>query len=257
MTIQIREADLRFNSNHSNRSGAPKGVLLHHAAASGSVEEIHAYHKNINGWAGIGYHFYVRKNGNIFRGRPENWLGGHASGFNDWIGVCAEGNFEQETMPAAQQQAIVQVVAYLLEKYGSIPVKGHRDVAATACPGKRYPLAAIVGEATAPSGNVYVRSFQEAAVADGIALPRYGVDGVWGAETAAAADHIIAKGATGKRVAVMQSLLQKANHSVGKSGVDGIYGKDTEKAVNAFKKKIGLAQNGRVDATVWKALLGV
>lgn len=255
MAINIRQVDLRFNSNHVDRVGAPKGILLHHAASSGSVEEIHAYHKNINGWAGIGYHFYVRKNGNIFRGRPENWMGGHATGFNDWIGVCAEGNFEQESMPAAQQQAIAQVVSYLLGKYGAVPVKGHRDVAATACPGRNYPFAAIVAASAQTVSPV--AAFQQAALADGISLPRYGADGVWGEETAGAADQILSKDAAGKRVALMQSLLQKAGYDIGGSGADGIYGNDTEKAVNAFKAQIPLPQNGRVGVKVWKALLGV
>lgn len=266
MAITIRETDLRFNSNHQDRIGAPKGILLHHAASSGSVEEIHAYHKNINGWAGIGYHIYVRKNGNVFRGRPENWLGGHATGFNDYLGVCAEGNFETETMPAAQKEALIGTLIYLFEKYGELSVKGHRDVAKTACPGKNYPLAEIVKTArerfaaqTAPQATVnqYVLAFQKAAIADGVALPKYGADGVWGSETQAAADHILTKGATGKRVETMQSLLQKAGYHVGVDGADGIYGTNTEKAVNAFKEKIGLPQNGRVGIKVWKALLGV
>lgn len=262
MAINIRQVDLRFNSNHTDRVGAPKGILLHHAASSGSVEEIHAYHKNINGWAGIGYHFYVRKNGSIFRGRPENWMGGHATGYNDHIGVCAEGNFENETMPAAQQAAVVEVLRFLLGKYGDLSIRGHRDVAVTACPGRNYPFEAIVKAAKADGGiptnhNTQVLAFQKAALADGIALPQYGADGVWGEETENAADHILTRGDRGERVKVMQSLLQKASYPIGQSGVDGIYGADTEKAVNAFKQTLGLPQNGRVGIKVWKALVGV
>lgn len=270
MAITIREPDLRFNSNHTDRVGAPKGILLHHAASSGSVEEIHAYHKNINGWAGIGYHFYVRKNGNIFRGRPEQWMGGHATGYNDHIGVCAEGNFENETMPVAQREALVQVLVYLFEKYGALPVQGHRDVAVTACPGKNYPFDGIVKAAkdafnaadasdsmTQTGKNAQVLSFQKAAIADGIALPQYGADGIWGKETETAATVLLRKGSTGERVKAAQQLLKAAGYDLGKGGVDGIFGAVTEKAVRAFQQAKGLSTDGIIGIRTWRALLGV
>ncbi len=264
MAITIRDTELRFNGNYTVRNGNPKGVMLHHAAASGSVDEIHAYHKNINGWAGIGYHFYVRKNGNIFRGRPENWLGAHATGYNDHIGVCAEGNFENETMPAAQQAAIVEVLRYLFEKYGTLTVQGHRDAASTACPGKNYPFAAIVQAAKNPVGNAKpsavnakVLAFQKAMIADGVALPRYGADGIWGEETAKATENYLQKGSTGERVKTMQSLLKKAGYDLGKAGVDGIFGSKTDEALRAFQTAQDIGVDGVFGPETAKPLLGV
>ncbi|EKC77056.1 protein containing N-acetylmuramoyl-L-alanine amidase, family 2 domain protein, partial [human gut metagenome] len=41
-----------------------------------------------NGWAGAGYHFLVRKDGTIYRLRPEDKVGAHAYGSNyNSIGV--------------------------------------------------------------------------------------------------------------------------------------------------------------------------
>lgn len=72
-------------------------IILHHAQAKTcSVEDIHQWHLK-RGWSGIGYHFFIKKDGTIYQGRPENTIGAHAKGANsDSIGICAEGNFMQE-----------------------------------------------------------------------------------------------------------------------------------------------------------------
>lgn len=50
-----------------------------------------------NGWAGIGYHFVIRKDGTIERGRPLSVVGAHAQGDNlHTIGICMARNFEKE-----------------------------------------------------------------------------------------------------------------------------------------------------------------
>lgn len=145
--MNIIETNLKFNSNHSARSGSVKGIVLHHAAANGSVEDVHRWHKN-RGWAGIGYHFYVRKDGSVYRGRPETWIGAHTVGHNEKIGICAEGNFDEEKMCAAQKNAIIELLQYLYDKYGKVKVYGHRDLDATACPGRYYPFDSIVNAET-------------------------------------------------------------------------------------------------------------
>lgn len=144
--MNIIETKLVFG-NGTVRSGDPKGIVLHHAAAeNASVETVHSWHK-ANGWVGIGYHFYVRKDGKIYRGRPENWVGAHTVGHNTKLGVCAEGNFENEEMGALQKNAIVELLRYLFAKYGQLPVSKHKDFAATACPGKNYPFVQIIAAA--------------------------------------------------------------------------------------------------------------
>ncbi len=260
MAINIIDRGLTFQSNHSVRDGAPKGIVLHHAAGDGSVEQIHQIHRH-RGYAGIGYHLYVRRDGKVYRGRPESWLGGHAQGFNDCIGVCAEGNFENETMSAAQQQAIVETLRYLFEKYGNLAVVGHRDVNATACPGKNYPLTAMVRAAksqTSASGVCdLVKAFQEAAVVDGVSVGPDGVDGLWGENTRAAAAKLLENGSRGERVRVLQTRLLDAGYDLGEAGVDGIFGENTERAVRAFQKANGLTVDGLVGINTWSALLEV
>lgn len=82
-------------------------IILHHAAAkSCTVSDVHNWHLN-RGWAGIGYHFFVGKDGSIVRGRPLWAVGAHAESCN-WrsVGICFEGDYQiEETMPDAQLQA--------------------------------------------------------------------------------------------------------------------------------------------------------
>ena len=56
-------------------------VVLHHSAGAGTVEEVHRIHRG-QGWPGIGYHFYVRKSGEVYRGRPEDQIGTHTAHYN-------------------------------------------------------------------------------------------------------------------------------------------------------------------------------
>ncbi|HHU83724.1 MAG TPA: N-acetylmuramoyl-L-alanine amidase [Clostridiales bacterium] len=142
--MQIINTDLRFRHGFTTRKSTKRIILHHSATEKNSVEEIHNFHKNNNGWNGIGYHFYVRKDGKIYRGRPENAVGAHAGNHNhDTIGICFEGNFELETMPKKQIIAGNELVNMLKKKYNISKVLAHKDVNATAYPGKNFPFGAI------------------------------------------------------------------------------------------------------------------
>ena len=136
--VAINDAKLQFTSAIGFRA-ATNAIVLHHAAASGSVEAIHKAHL-ARGWIGIGYHYYVRKDGSIWRGRPEKCVGAHTVGQNyTAIGICFEGNYETETMPAAQIAAGHALISDIHSRYSGIPITGHRDHDTTACPGRNFP----------------------------------------------------------------------------------------------------------------------
>ena len=139
--MKIIETNWNWKSGLSRRAKT-NVIVLHHAAAhTCTAQQIDNWHKG-NGWSGIGYHFFIRKDGSIYRGRPEWAVGAHASGRNsDTIGVCVEGNYEEEkTMPQTQKNSVKDVLRYLKGKYPKARIKGHREVGATGCPGKYYPL---------------------------------------------------------------------------------------------------------------------
>lgn len=137
--VKIIETDWRWAYPLSYRSKVEE-VIFHHAAADGSAESVHEYHKG-RGYAGIAYNYYVRKNGEVYRGRPENTIGGHTSERNDKsIGICFEGNFEIEPMPEAQKRAGCELVADIKLRYPGVKFFRHRDVDATVCPGRNFPF---------------------------------------------------------------------------------------------------------------------
>ena len=68
--MNIIETNLQFKGKMLVRKSTIR-IILHHAAASVcDVKTIHGWHLG-RGFSGIGYHFLVRKNGTIERGRAE------------------------------------------------------------------------------------------------------------------------------------------------------------------------------------------
>lgn len=126
---------------------SPRGrtdeIILHHAEAScAGVKDINRWHIE-RGWAGIGYHYYIRKDGRVYRGRPEWAIGAHAKGHNSRaVGICCEGAYMTETMPAAQLASLRQLIRELMAKYPGAKLLRHCDVNSTDCPGKNFPWAA-------------------------------------------------------------------------------------------------------------------
>ena len=140
--MEIIETNLQFRDMSTRE--ATERIILHHADAKKcSAEDIHRWHLK-NGWSGAGYHFLVRKDGKIYRLRPEDKVGAHAYGSNyNSLGICFEGNFMEEDMPEAQKQSGKELVAYLKDKYGITTVQRHKDVCATSCPGNKFPFEEI------------------------------------------------------------------------------------------------------------------
>ena len=141
--MKIIEKTYKFNSALHKRT-ATKYIIIHHSAGTGSADAVHRVCIS-KGSAGIGYHFYVRKSGEVYRGRPEKTIGAHCIGYNDRsIGVCFEGNYEADKkMPTAQLNAGRELISYLRGAYPSADVKMHKSFVSTACPGKYFPFEEI------------------------------------------------------------------------------------------------------------------
>ena len=154
--VEVIDVGLKFNGPLYKRSETDY-IILHHEAGNGSVEDVHNYHLS-KGWKGIAYHYFVRKDGSIYRGRPEDTSGGHTTGYNhNSIGICAEGNFELETMSDAQRDALHALVLDVRTRYPDTQTVRHRDLAATACPGKNYPFDFIAKEDENVTNPIYAK----------------------------------------------------------------------------------------------------
>lgn len=137
-------------------------IVIHHSASSGgSVESIDAAHKG-RGWDGVGYHFVIGNGDGMGDGEIEStfrWRGqthgahaGKAEYNQHGIGICLIGNFEDSQPSTAQMAAVKRLVSVLKHEYGipSDEVIAHRDVKATACPGRNFPIAEISQSAELP-----------------------------------------------------------------------------------------------------------
>jgi len=151
MDVDIVETNLEFGS--LTRRDVTDMIVIHHTGENdidASAEQIHGWHLN-NGWAGCGYHFVIRKDGTIERGRPEWAIGSHAYGENSHtLGIHLSGDFQQAEPTSEQVEKLAILLANLCEDY-DIPIDrkhivGHGELMATSCPGAN--LQALLDDGT-------------------------------------------------------------------------------------------------------------
>ena len=103
-----------------------------------SAKDIDAWHRQ-RGFRKIGYHYVVRLDGRIEKGREEWEMGAHCKKQNYCsIGVCYIGGRDTngkhaDTRTEAQKESLYALLSSLVEKY-HCPVFGHRDFSNKACP---------------------------------------------------------------------------------------------------------------------------
>lgn len=160
--MNIIDKNLSFGAmTYGNK---PNMLIVHHLEAEGAnwtVDVIHQMHKNENGWAGIGYHYYIRLDGTIYRGRPDNAIGAHCQGCNtNTLGISFEGNYDSRIdMPVEQYNSWCELKDYLCNKYGNMSVFGHREKGASECPGKNFPLDKVKSTTTQQSKGYVVTNY--------------------------------------------------------------------------------------------------
>lgn len=138
--VEVKATHLTFRSL-TNRTKTD-AIIVHHIGntnADVSAATVHQWHL-ANGWAGIGYHFLIRKDGTIEQGRPMGTIGAHCYGENyHTVGINIVGNFMTAQPETAQMRSAARLIAAICRFYGMQPggstVFGHRDFNATACPG--------------------------------------------------------------------------------------------------------------------------
>lgn len=140
----------------------PKYIIIHHpeVKAPCSIERLNDIMRGMNFYM-IGYNFYVRRNGEVYAGRPVNATGANCYDYNTCsIGVCFEGDFTVEHISEEQYRAGVELINYLSAKYNipkvrvykpnSVPsgggIGGHKNFYSTNCPGLNFPLEKMMNE---------------------------------------------------------------------------------------------------------------
>ena len=91
-------------------------------------------------WPDVPYHFYIAADGRIAEGRKIDYVGDTNTEYDPTghILVVLEGNFEIEQPAGKQLQSLRELVSWLAHEWNvrAGDIKGHRDYARTACPGK-------------------------------------------------------------------------------------------------------------------------
>lgn len=83
------------------------------------------YHVNQNGWAGIGYHYYIIDDGTIFKTNEPYTISAHAREWNNRsLGITITGKHRldinkenEEIIPSKQYKALIWTLAKLQMKY--------------------------------------------------------------------------------------------------------------------------------------------
>ena len=147
VTLEPHAVD-RLTIHHAESPPAPVGPP--------AFREWQSYHQSL-GWGDIAYHFIVGKDGEVYEARNVAMRGDTATEYDPTghLLIVLEGDFDHEEVSDAQFEGLAAITAWGVHRYGLDPAEltGHRDHAATTCPGHALyrlihdgTLAARVGE---------------------------------------------------------------------------------------------------------------
>ena len=119
-------------------------IIIHcSATAEGkdfNAADIDRWHKQ-RGFKKIGYHYVIKLDGTIEKGRGENEIGAHCLNHNkNSIGICyvgglaKDGKTPKDTRTEAQKDSMLKLLIELIIKYPDATIHGHREFANKACP---------------------------------------------------------------------------------------------------------------------------
>lgn len=120
-------------------------LVIHCSATPESMdigaETIRKWHTD-KGWKDIGYHYVIKMDGTIEKGRDLEIAGAHVQGFNSKsIGICYIGGVDENMKPKdtrteAQKLSLLGLLWAFWVEDNNIEIKGHRDFPnlAKACP---------------------------------------------------------------------------------------------------------------------------
>ncbi len=120
-----------------------QSIILHCSATEEGkdfrLEDVKRWHVEGNKWSDVGYHWVIELSGKIRVGRDIDVCGAHTRGQNAIsIGVCYIGGLRDgkpcDTMTSEQELAWIELVQSIRTLWGYMPVHGHNEYAAKACP---------------------------------------------------------------------------------------------------------------------------
>lgn len=220
-------------------------VFVHCSAsdnpAHDSAAVIDAWHKK-RGWSGIGYHFFIRKDGALEMGRSVEKTPAAQGGHNTaTIAICLHG-LEVDKFTEAQFETLRGLSSQINQAYGgNVTFHGHSEVAAKDCP--VFDYRAVLG--IDAQGRMPLKA--AAIVPIKTAVSDYG-----DLEALKSSAVVLKRGSTGGLVRDLQKALAALGYFPGV--IDGDFGGRTEAALLAFQADNHLETDGRFGALSREAL---
>ena len=113
-------------------------IAIHCSATSSKqnigAKDIDKWHR-AKGWACIGYHYVIRRDGTVEEGREEAVVGAHVQGWNEVsLGICMVGGVNADDIKKAENNftkeqfdSLKQLLVDLKTRYPKAKIQGHRD----------------------------------------------------------------------------------------------------------------------------------
>lgn len=137
-----------FNWSWVRKWSQLKYLVIHHTVTKhdATPDDIALLHK-ARGWAGIGYHFVITKDGVVHYVGDISTARANVLNKNEQvIGITMVGDFTKHLPSDEQIRSAHDLCKYFLTESPSLPtlsdwsqVVGHKDLQATACPGTSWP----------------------------------------------------------------------------------------------------------------------
>jgi hypothetical protein len=144
-------------ASQTMKSHQPVFITIHHTASAGNPR--HSLAQKLRSlqnfsqsnarladgrlkiaWADVPYHFYIAIDGSIGEGRHVRLVGDTNTRYDPTghIGIVVEGSFDIAEPTKEQLSSLARLTRHLAALHGVKPenIRGHRDHAQTACPGR-------------------------------------------------------------------------------------------------------------------------
>jgi hypothetical protein len=125
-------------------------ITLHHGGVEFPKEKdpieylqnLQSWSRTEKKWIDIPYHFLIDLNGKIYEGRLLEFPGDTNTSYDPTghLLICLMGNYEIQIVDSAQIEALTDLLAFYCKELNISTdlIKGHKDYAETACPGKDF-----------------------------------------------------------------------------------------------------------------------
>ena len=225
-----------------------KGIVLHHSGVKNgpsgvtAVKQYERFHMDSRGWNAIAYNWLVDEKGVVYEGRGPGIQSGATKGWNSRTEAICYTGWGAAKVP---NEALVSIKALINDIQGrydhGLWVKGHRDLGNSTCPGNWLYDWLRAGMPVDEGDWAQIDWASITAHLDSL-------KGVVSHSPLSAR-----RRSRGEAVRAVQQRLSDLGHEPG--GIDGIFGRNTARAVIEFQKEFGfLKADGIVVVQTWDVL---